>query len=153
MLLQNRTFPFPFKRLYLCVLLVTLSYSSCSEPIKINKVDHFKKSLLNLLQHCFSYFNVLVFWLWGIWGLSSLNSVGSWILNHLATREAPLLCFWSLLLFTSVPPVSWVPLLPFSTLCSLYPLTLLTGESSLFFLVYICAHQMKLNSRLPVGQM
>ena len=67
MLLQNRTFPFPFKRLYLCVLLVTLSYSSCSEPIKINKVDHFKKSLLNLLQHCFSYFNVLVFWPRGMW--------------------------------------------------------------------------------------
>ena len=37
----------------------------------------FKKSLLNLLQYCFSY--ILVYWLWGTWDFSSLTRVHTYM--------------------------------------------------------------------------
>ena len=56
----------------------------------------FVKSLLNLLQYCFLFFMVLVFWLWGMQELGSPTRnatftpcVGRRTLNHWTTREVP----------------------------------------------------------------
>ena len=38
-------------------------------------VDHFLKSLLNLLQYCFCFTFWCLFWLWGMWDLSSLTRI------------------------------------------------------------------------------
>ena len=59
-------------------------------------VNHISKSLLNLLQYCFSF----MLWFFGGWGMWDLGSptknwihtpcTGRWNLNHWTTREFPL---------------------------------------------------------------
>ena len=58
-------------------------------------VDHFLKSLLNLLPYCFC-FMFLVFWPRGMWDLSSptrdrthTSCIGRRSPNHCATKEVP----------------------------------------------------------------
>ena len=58
-------------------------------------MDHFLKSLLNLLQYCFC-FMFWFFWLWGMWDLTSLTRywthtlcIRSRNLNHWTAREVP----------------------------------------------------------------
>ena len=57
-------------------------------------MDHFLKPLLNLLQHCLFY--ILVFWLQGMWDLTSSNRdrthtpcSGGLSRKHWSTREVP----------------------------------------------------------------
>ena len=60
----------------------------------------FLKSLLNLLQYCFCFFYVLVFWPWGMWDLGSRTRdqtrtpyIGRRSLNHWTAREVPILSY------------------------------------------------------------
>ena len=62
-------------------------------------MDHFLKSLLNLLQYCFCF----MFWFFGLWDLSSLTRdqthtlcIGRQSLNHWTSREVPLFVYTSL---------------------------------------------------------
>ena len=72
-------------------------YQICLYLIFFFDVDHFFKSLLNLLPYCFC-FMFLVFWPRGMWDLSSLTRdqtrtpcIGRRSLNHWTAREVPLL--------------------------------------------------------------
>ena len=90
-------------------------------------VDHFKWSLLNLLQYWLYVLVVVCFWPWGMWNLSSLTKdrsrtlcVGRWSLNHWTTGKIPILVLEGEQLNPSL--VTFIPPSPptsaiFPTLC------------------------------------